>query len=269
MSRISKNSVHAALERAADIILSATTGDPFISRRDIRNKLEELQGEEKALVGHFYRFVDARDAKKGARVTKKDVEAALLYTKEKVLDKYDLNNNGFSKAEIDNMSTLGKLTVAFATHLKRVALAIESKTPEDIAQKLTELTDGVFFTGFGSEGDEPVEVIHLQTDLDYLDAQALADALGYDTSTPEGTIEKQYTYSPELNFELIDSIYFTDDDYGIRTNEVVRYMTAYLTDLIVVIFGEDLVAPPQHPWYWAGIAKDGSIIGLQSQVIWT
>jgi hypothetical protein len=269
MSRISKISLHEALDRTAKIILSSAGGDPFISRKDIRNKLEELEGEEKALVGHFYRFMDARDAKKGARITKKDVEATLAYTKEKIIDKYDLNNNGLSQAEIEKMSHLGKLTVAFAAHLKRAAVGAESKTSEDIARKLAELTEGMYFTGFGSEGEDPIEVVHLKTNLKHLDAQALADALGVDTSTPKGKIERKYTYTPELNFELIDSIYFTDDVYGIRTNEVVRYMTTYLTDLIVVIFGEDLVAPPQHPCYWVGLAKDGNIVGIKSLVIWT
>lgn len=59
--------------------------------------------------------------------------------------------------------------------------------------------------------------------------------------------------------------------YDVRkyAGEVTRYMTRYLRDLIVVIFGEDGNSPPQHPVYWVGLAEDGSIVGLKSVVIWT
>ncbi len=269
MSRISKSSVQVALDRAANIILQASGGDVFISRSDIRQKLLELHGYERALVQQLYQFIDARDARKGARVTQADVEAAVTYTREHILDRYDLNHNGFSQTEVEKMSELGQLAVAFAMQLKRAAVEVEINSSADLASKLTELTEGMFFTGFGSEGEDPVHVVHLPATLEHLDAEALAQALGFDTSTPVHAIARFYPYSLELNFELLDLLRYGGDNFGIRVGEVTRYMTRYLHDMIVVIFGEDGNSPVQHPVYWVGLAEDGSIVGIRSVVIWT
>lgn len=160
------------------------------------------------------------------------------------------------------MSESDKLTVAFTP------LPEENPASEDIVRKLTELSEKMYFTGFGSEGDDPVEVVHLPTKLEYLDASALADALGFNTTTPEQAIARFYPYSPGLSFELIDTLYTEEENSSIRTNEIVRLMTS-LHHVIIVIFGEDMQSPPQHPVYWVGLAADGSIVGLKSLVIWT
>ena len=269
MPRLSKSSVYAALDRAANIILQAGGGDAFISRRDIRQTLMEMKGPERALVQHFYRFIDARDAGKGARVTPEDVNDAVAYTREKILDRYDLNHNGFSQTEIAEMSELGKLAVSLAIHLKRAAVDVEINTSQDLARKLKELIEGMYFTGFGSEGEDELKVVHLHTVTEHLDAETLARALHFDTSTPDHAIARFYPYSADLNYELIDTIYYEGDNFGVRAGEVTRLMTRYLRDLIVVIFGEDGNSAPQHPVYWAGVAEDGTIVGLKSVVIWT
>ncbi|MBN2358838.1 MAG: hypothetical protein JXR83_05250 [Deltaproteobacteria bacterium] len=121
MTRISKQSVHAALERAARNIIDAGGADGRISRADIRVKLEELSGTEKKLTDIFYRFMDHRDFKAGAQLTRSDVERAVAYAREKMVDKYDLNNNGLSKSEIAKMSLTGKLAVDLAKQLKGAA----------------------------------------------------------------------------------------------------------------------------------------------------
>lgn len=46
MARLSKKHVHAALDRAAKNILDARGDDPFVSRKDIRLKLNTLSGVE-------------------------------------------------------------------------------------------------------------------------------------------------------------------------------------------------------------------------------
>jgi hypothetical protein len=74
MARLAKQKVHAALEKAAQNILEAAGDDPIVSRKDIREKLKELEGVEQQLTGIFYRFMDHRDYKPGARITKKDID---------------------------------------------------------------------------------------------------------------------------------------------------------------------------------------------------
>ncbi|MEL6142520.1 MAG: nuclease, partial [Bacteroidota bacterium] len=139
MARISKSQVHAALDIAAQHILNARGDDNVISRLDIRQKLRELSGTERNLVDMLYRFIDKRDYKPGARVTKTDVEDTLAYTKVKLINAYDENNNGFSRAEIEKMSTTGKLAVSFARELK----ARENETT--LLQELRILGEGLYF----------------------------------------------------------------------------------------------------------------------------
>lgn len=77
MARLAKHKVHAALDKAAANILSAAGDDPFVSRKDIRQKLMELEGVEQQLTSVFYRFMDHRDYKPGARITKKHIVVGL------------------------------------------------------------------------------------------------------------------------------------------------------------------------------------------------
>ena len=118
MTRISKQSVYAALERAAKNITDAAGDDGRISRTDMKTKLGELSGTEKKLTDIFFRFMDHRDFKAGAHVTKADVDRAVAYAHEKMVDKYDLNHNGLSQSEIAKMSLTGKLAVELAKQLK-------------------------------------------------------------------------------------------------------------------------------------------------------
>jgi len=128
MSRISKQSVNAALKQAASHIVDAAKDDGRVSRADMKAKLQELQGSEKNLTDIFFRFIDKRDFKAGAQVTPDDVKRAVAYAKEHLIDNYDLNNNGLSKGEIAKMSVTGKLAVQLARELKEAAPTTDSKT---------------------------------------------------------------------------------------------------------------------------------------------
>ena len=123
MARIAKGDVNAALLRVAQHINNASGDDKITSRADMKAKLETLEGTEKQLADIFFRFIDHRDYKAGARVTEKDVEKALAYAQDRMIEKYDINNNGLSKSEIAEMSRTGQLAVQLSKELK----AIENK----------------------------------------------------------------------------------------------------------------------------------------------
>tara|TARA_B100000683_G_C12474242_1_gene548899 strand:- start:197 stop:616 length:420 start_codon:yes stop_codon:yes gene_type:complete len=118
MARIAKADVNAALARVAQHINNAAGGDKITSRADMKAKLETLEGTEKQLADIFFRFIDHRDHKFGARVTSKDVEKALTYAQDRMIEKYDINTNGLSKSEIDQMSRTGQLAVQLSQELK-------------------------------------------------------------------------------------------------------------------------------------------------------
>jgi len=123
MPRIAKADVHAALQRAANHIIDAGGSDGRVSRADVQAKTAQLKGTEKELVDIFFRFIDHRDHGAGAQITKADVDKAVAYAKEKMIDKYDLNDNGLSSKEIAEMSRTGKLAVELSQQLKLAASA--------------------------------------------------------------------------------------------------------------------------------------------------
>jgi hypothetical protein len=133
MARIAKGDVNAALLRVAQHINSASGDDKITSRADMKAKLETLAGPEKQLADIFYRFMDHRDFKSGARITEKDVEKALAYAKDHMVDKYDINNNGLSKSEINEMSRTGQLAVQLAKELKSIENKVDVQS-DSVAQ---------------------------------------------------------------------------------------------------------------------------------------
>ena len=136
MPRIAKTDVHAALERAAKNISDAKTPDGVVSRDNIQDKLGELKGTEKKLTDIFYRFIDHRDHVAGARVTQQDIDKAVAYAKDKIVDKYDLNSNGLSKTEIAQMSLTGKLAVDLAKQLKGAAASGDKLSTADLSKAI-------------------------------------------------------------------------------------------------------------------------------------
>jgi hypothetical protein len=121
MSRIAKADVNKALTVAAKTIIEAGGPDGRTSRAEMKAKLSELPKEQRALADIFFRFIDNRDFKKGAQVTANDVNRAVTYAKTHLIAKYDLNNNGLSRAEISKMSLTGKRAVDLAKVLKSTA----------------------------------------------------------------------------------------------------------------------------------------------------
>ena len=123
MPRIAKADVNRALETAAKTIIRAGGEDGRISRAEVKNALatDRVPRKQQALVDIFFRFVDHRDFKSGAQVTKADIKRAVEYAKDHMIAKYDLNDNGLSKDEVSKMSLTGKLAVDLARTLKESA----------------------------------------------------------------------------------------------------------------------------------------------------
>jgi hypothetical protein len=115
MSRVSKAKVHAQFDKAAQMILDAAGRDGRTSRADMAKKLKTLEGTEKAFVNNFFRITDHLERKPGGQVTKKDVENALSYAKNTMVDSYDIDENGLSTSEIADMSNTAQMAVKLAT----------------------------------------------------------------------------------------------------------------------------------------------------------
>lgn len=123
MSRIAKADVNRALETAAKTLIRIGGNDGRISRSEVKTALatDRVPRKQAPLVDIFFKFVDNRDFKTGAQVTKSDVKRAVEYAKKHMIAKYDLNDNGLSKDEISKMSLTGRRAVDLARALKETA----------------------------------------------------------------------------------------------------------------------------------------------------
>jgi hypothetical protein len=110
--RVGHDVPEKGLTYIADMLKSVAAGDGIASRADVDGLLDKLykegRGTEQLAAGYFFGFVDHRDFKDGARVTASDIDKAVEYAKEKLLQNKDLNNNGYSKSEIEKFSTSAK-----------------------------------------------------------------------------------------------------------------------------------------------------------------
>ena len=267
MARLAKKYVYEALEIAADHIRQAAGKDGITSRFDIRQKLERLEGTERALVDILYRFIDHRDYRKGARITEADIVAAVEYAKVHMVDKYDLQRNGLSQSEINNMSTTGKLAVQLARTLKRAGALASKPAPTEIQSQLIELSEGLIFDDFGSEGEAPVKAFFLESDVEEMSSDTLMKALGLDPNDINQRIERIFT--PGMFWErFIDLNEFVERRD--QAEELQEFMLTHTRELRVLILGEDVSgAAPQHRTLLVGMTRERDLAGIESYVVWT
>lgn len=110
--RVAHDTPKAGLDHIAALLKTAAGADGVTSRDDLDALAEDLykqgRGTESLAAQKFFGFIDARDAKPGARVTAKDIDRAVDYAEESLLKNKDANSNGYSKAEVEKFSTSAK-----------------------------------------------------------------------------------------------------------------------------------------------------------------
>ncbi len=264
MARLSKASVHAALDIAAAHLLDSRGDDHFISRKDVRLKLTTLSGSEKALTALFYRFVDHRDNQPGARVTKTDLEATLAYAKEKLIDAYDINNNGLSNAEIEKMSATAKAAVQLAREQKA------STGLDALLTTLCEMGEGLLFFGHGSEHDPTLRCFHQPAQLDRITRASFRTALNLDPVNPAEAIFFFQQGRQEYGWLFEQYEYYEAWEALAKFRRLEQFMVTTLRDVTHIIVGTDGTrSSSEYPTYFVGLAPDGSIVGFETEMVWT
>jgi len=268
MSRLSKDYVYQALDIAANHIREAAGEDGITSRRDMRQKLNALNGAERDLADIFYRFMDHRDSKKGARITESDIVDTLAYAKENLVEQYDLNRNGLSKAEIEAMSTTGQLAVRLARKLKKAALEQSQPSPEEMKQALNDLSTNLRFASFGSEGEGPVKGFYAEGNITEINEQNIQELLNLDFSDVDQQIDRIIEVEPEVWIDFIDLNTFFG--YGDEAEDLKLYMEANLTGLRGIILGLDnLATDSTHRTLVVGITSTKDLAGFETEIYWT
>ncbi len=267
MARLAKQKVYAALEKAAQNILDAAGNDPIISRKDIRRRLIHLEGIEQQLTSVFYRFMDHRDAKPGARITKKDIDDTLAYAKEKLVNAYDVNNNGLSAAEIAKMPFLARLAVRYVILQAQIK---KEMTTDKIYDSLFELGNGLYFPAWANEADAYLSVFRKDADLKELTPESFSSTLGLNPANNEEAIQlwHQGRSDYEWIFELYEEYEQLAAFESFKTLHI--FMEKHLTQLTHIVVGLDGArSDSQYPVYFVGLTPDGDILGFETVTIWT
>ncbi|MDC0669281.1 nuclease A inhibitor family protein [Nannocystis radixulma] len=266
MTNIATSDVHAALDRAAEQLMNAAGPDGIVSRRDIRAKLLELEGGERALVDIFYQFVDRRDAARSARITRADIDAALAVVRTDLVDRFDLDANGLSDDEVARMSELGKLAVALARTLKEAT----GPVGEALAREFGARAQGLMFEGyFASESSMPIEPFHAAAQVSSVTRETFRAALGLG----DGPQHEIVRFEPaERCLQAFVGVFESMPELELHepAAELVRFMKAHLRELTAIVLGRDDPAlGAEHPLYIVGIDAGGGLTGIKTAVIWT
>ena len=274
MSNVATSEVHAAVDRAAAQLLDAAGPDGIVSRKDIRTKLLALEGKERELVDSLYRFIDRRDGKRSARMTRRDIDDALAYVRKELVDRFDLDNNGLSEDEVARMSELGKLAVSLARTLKD---STGGNKDEPLAQQLqTIVRRGIYFDNcFGTEGG--VDIAFFQADAKL--TQVTPDTLRSTLQLKDEPQDEIVRFEPgEQALQAIARTYWDDPDLeeddkktAAQARKLVELMKANLRDIHAAVLGRndpELVGS-NHPLYIVGLDSAGVLMGLKTFVVWT
>ena len=115
MSRISKQSVHEAVDHMRSLLNKAAGPDKIVSEADAKKVIKTLDGVEKDATKAFHKFAATRaTSAEGSRLSTSELDRAAEYVKKELIDDYDQNGNGLSKSEVGKMSKTGMLAVRLA-----------------------------------------------------------------------------------------------------------------------------------------------------------
>ena len=194
MTRIAKADVHAALDRVGKHIKDAAGNGGVTSRAEIEAKVKTLSGTEAQLTDRFFRFIDHRDHKPGARITGADVDRAVAYAKRQLISDYDVNQNGLSKSEVAKMSVTGQLAVKLAAEIKGVVAPTPSASSGALAQAFATAAKDTYYV---SESDSQPTFITTKLPTGALNAASVygsfKDVLAKSFDEPTGDLSA-YTF---------------------------------------------------------------------------
>jgi hypothetical protein len=270
------------LHHTAAMIREASKKDLITSKSDrdaYCNKLyKEGRGTEMLAVRTFFNFIDARDAGSGSRMTDKDIDRAVEYATTSMLRNKDTNGDGYSKDEVDNFSKSAKAFLLIGEMIGgKIIQSKASATGEGTQKLLRPLVKGLEFDQLGSEGGQPVKTVMRDGPYEKMDRAAVRDALKLpDNGNPVNKIETFRNATADDMKTFIENNTMTwknnklvEDPAKVAQAESAIAVLRGLKDLKIVVTGEDGTTNAAHPTYFVGLAQDGSMVGIQSKVIWT
>lgn len=265
------------LYHIASLLREAAKADLVVSRADIDAFADKLykqgRGTESLALRFFAGFIDHRDAGRGARMTDGDITRAVDYAIEHMLLNKDLNGNGYSKKEQATFSTTAKAFLLVGQMID--AGILDSAMPtkgREVRETLSKLVREQEFDQMGSEGGAGIRAIHRAGKFATVDLQSFRKA--FDMPKKPIQVVDKFTADDLRQFIATNSERYSREagavvaepalaDAAFQTTAILRS----LKDLKVFVTGKG--DEGFLPTYIVGRAPDGSMVGLQTGVVWT
>jgi len=268
MARLIVQDLINAIENAAEELLAAGGSDGMVSKADIRKKLGEQQGVQRAILEAFYDFLKEED-QPYMRITRAVIEKGTAFVKEKLIPQFEITPGGLSEAEVKAMSKLGAAALALGSHLKQAAQDQHTRSAQEIFKEIAQHTQDLYFDYQGSESAQPIEAVLIPAGISELTKETFADAMNLNQNDPLEFIQRFIPAEPF--FPVFIDQHASSAALARKATAIVELMRNNLRQHSIFILGKDYdpTVPPQHPVYIVGLAEDGKLVGFKSQVIWT
>ena len=146
-----------------------------------------------------------------------------------------------------------------------------------LVEKIAEASSGLELDYFASEASDGFSPVHINAKTENLSSfedfkkavtQAGAHEFGL-TSDMLQTVGK-FEDASENFYGWIQEYYADSPEELAHAKELVSAFSTELRDAKVIIVGQEYtIEGAEHPVFIVGIAKDGSLVGVQSTVVWT
>lgn len=264
------------LLHTASLLRSATGPDQTLSRDDVKNLVQSLTSQGRGLeadaVRSFAAMIDARDARKGNRITDADIGAAVRFARKEMLADHDRNRNGFSGKELSGMSKTAKAFFLIGKNIEAgITKSAMPTTGEGVRNLLSGQVKDQIFDQWGSEADMPIRARLGKGTHGRVDEQSFRQAFGitekpievtsrFDRGDLRTLIETNATeYVRGQGFVETESALAS----AMRTSATLRG----LKDLKAFVTGTE--GQSVRPVYVVGLAPDNTMVGIQTSVVWT
>ncbi|MEL6256319.1 MAG: nuclease A inhibitor family protein [Bacteroidota bacterium] len=271
MALLSINDLRHKLEATREILLSASDGDGIVSRDDFDrlNEQTEDQVERNFLRAFYHDFLLTFEDKSGVRVTEELIERGISFIEEQVFANLSIEANSTLETQ-DEISLKHDAAFQMAQELINFTSHQVILSPQEVSEKIGELSEGLFFDDMGSEAGIEISSFFLEHPEEQVSPESFISALGLDPTTPQAVVSRLslFNSAEPILHNFIDR---TGDNLIDQARELIELMEENLEDFKVIVLGEANLGAydSEHPIYVFGSGKNGNLAGFESRVIWT
>ena len=249
-------------------LLEAADGDGIVSRADLRRLAQETTDPiKRRFLETFYSFLIKLEDRPRMRVTEDVIDRGIAFIQDQIIPNFEVKTSFTSRTNQD-IAQLHKAALPMAMELIRFTADNVILSPREVSEEIAPLTEGLFFDDYGSEAAIPIESFFVEHPGSAFGPDSFVEALGLELHTPSNTVARFESADRVLQTFIEQHVFNGLSD---RARSVVELMEENLSDLTIIILGEDNHPDLEsnHPVYVVGIGPNGDLAGFESVVIWT